>query len=1169
MPADQALKKVRGLAGPSAGDGGSSLAWSARLEEAAAAIAPLLLIGGLALAGGGFGLSDRHIAGLVVWLLLAAMLVFGAASRATLARPFYWASGLIGALALFSAFSSLWSGSIELSVIEADRIVVYLGFFLAAFLIAQTGQARQRFGEGIALALIFVAALALASRLLPQILSVAEVSGAGSRLSYPLGYWNGDGVVFGIGAGLALWLGRHSLSTALRWIAVVSLPAVLLALYLTYSRGGLLALAIASGCLIALSRDRLWLLATLAIGAVGALPAVLFVQAHPSVAENLNDSHIAGQGLATLAILAGGTLLAAALTAGLRRLERREGLLTGRALAASRNPRVLRGIALAAALIAIGAAVAVGGRAWRQFSSNDVRPPSSPQEHLTQLSGSGRSEFWRVAIDAFDEKPLLGHGAGTYRISWHLLRHDSVANLDAHSIYLQAFAELGVVGGLLVLAMVGTLLWTGVVAWREARGPRRDLYAALLGASLAFAICSAIDWFWQIAAMGAIFFLASGVLVAARCAQLANARVDGDGQQGRRRYGLAIVGLVIAWIAAVALIGPLLVAHEIDASNSEVTEGNLASAVSDAEAARSIEPWATSPYKQLGLLAELQGNYPSAIAWLNKGIEREEKAGSSTTCGHESSTRRATKRRRGRTGAKHSGSTPKKSASTKGSKAANEQGLSNRARARGGHGPLCGRRRGAACGCGGRTAGAEPRRPGVAPPRRPAAAPPRLRRLDGVDRLAMRRHRGQRQHHCRDAFLGDAVQPDLDPRLQAPRPLRQRPPADPPQHPRRAALAGLGQLGGGAGPRRPAGAEPGRPPLPPQRDRGRGRGPRRQLRPARLPALPLAPADPGRRRDRDRAARGGRRGRAARLDPPGDAAGAGRLPLLADRADRRAAAAPGSVADISRLAREHAIERVVVTEEEMREPGAERLIEECKAAGLALTFLPRHYGLLGRGIELNRLAELPVLDFRFSDPPRSTIAMKRAMDVVGSAFLLLLLSPLLVLIALAILADSGRPVLFRQRRIGEAGKPFNVLKFRTMVTDAERRLPELIDLSTLDEPAFKIPDDPRVTRIGRRLRRSSFDELPQLLNVLRGDMSLVGPRPEEEAVVALYDERQRGRLAVKPGMTGPMQVYGRSDLTFEERLAMERDYLDNLSVLTDLAILLRTPRAMILGDGAY
>ncbi|HEX8050742.1 MAG TPA: sugar transferase [Solirubrobacterales bacterium] len=277
----------------------------------------------------------------------------------------------------------------------------------------------------------------------------------------------------------------------------------------------------------------------------------------------------------------------------------------------------------------------------------------------------------------------------------------------------------------------------------------------------------------------------------------------------------------------------------------------------------------------------------------------------------------------------------------------------------------------------------------------------------------------------------------------------------------------------------------------------------------------------------------------------------------------------GSPADISRVAREHAIERVVVTEQEMGEVDAEHLIEECKAEGLALTFLPQHYGLLGPGIELNRLAELPVLDFRFSDPPRSTLAMKRAMDVVVSALLLVVLSPLLLGVALWILLDDGRPVFFRQRRVGRDGAPFTMVKFRTMVTDAEQRLPELVDIESLDQPAFKIPDDPRVTRSGRGLRRTSIDELPQLWTVLRGEMSLVGPRPEEESVVALYDERQRGRLAVKPGMTGPMQVYGRSDLTFEERLAMERDYLDNLSLLTDLAILLRTPRAMVRGEGAY
>jgi exopolysaccharide biosynthesis polyprenyl glycosylphosphotransferase len=290
---------------------------------------------------------------------------------------------------------------------------------------------------------------------------------------------------------------------------------------------------------------------------------------------------------------------------------------------------------------------------------------------------------------------------------------------------------------------------------------------------------------------------------------------------------------------------------------------------------------------------------------------------------------------------------------------------------------------------------------------------------------------------------------------------------------------------------------------------------------------------------------------------PADAPPAKELPRL------------GSVTDISKVAREHAVERVVVTEQGMSEHAAEALIEECKAAGLGLTFLPRHFGLLGPGIELNRLAELPVLDFRFSDPPRSTMAMKRAMDLAVPGALLVLLSPLLLAIAVAILIDTGSPVFFRQRRAGLEGELFTMLKFRTMTADAEERLGELVDLEQLEEPAFKIASDPRVTRTGRFLRRASLDELPQLINVLRGDMSLVGPRPEEEAVVALYDERQRVRLKVKPGLTGPMQVYGRGDLSFEERLAMERDYLDNLSIAGDLAILLRTPRAIVRGEGAH
>ena len=625
MPAQQALTEARRQVGPSYGrGGGGSETWRARLEESSALISPVALILGLALAGGGFVLGERHIAGLAVWILLVMLLALGAAGRATLGRPFYWATGLIGGLALFSAFSSLWSGSIELSVTEADRVLVYLGFFLAAFLIAQTEQRRQRFAEGIGISLIAIALLALSTRLLPLVVEWGPTLGGNARLGYPLGYWNANGFVFGVAAALSLWMSRRSLNAPLRWLAVATLPAVLLALYFTYSRGGLLALLVACGCLIALSHDRLWLLATLAIGVIGALPAVLATQARRGLADNIASQAAVDQGETVLAILAAGTLLALGLFWLLRRLERSEHEATGRALAMSRNPAVLKALAVVLAVLAIGSAIAVGGRAWDQFTSPDVQFTSYPESHFGDFSGTGRSEMWRVAVDAFGEDPIGGHGAGTYRFSWDQLRHIDLKLLDAHSLYLEAFAELGLIGGLIVLALVGFLLWTGFAAWRAASGARQELHAALLAVCLAFAIGAGIDWFWEIAAVGAIFFLAAGALVAARCGQLVRARAGANGQGEQRRFGLAVGGLALAWIAALALIGPLLVDREIDASNAAAADGKIESALDRADTARSIEPWAATPYIQLGLLAESQGDYATAAERLTQAIEREE-----------------------------------------------------------------------------------------------------------------------------------------------------------------------------------------------------------------------------------------------------------------------------------------------------------------------------------------------------------------------------------------------------------------------------------------------------------------------------------------------------------------------------------------------------------------
>lgn len=202
-------------------------------------------------------------------------------------------------------------------------------------------------------------------------------------------------------------------------------------------------------------------------------------------------------------------------------------------------------------------------------------------------------------------------------------------------------------------------------------------------------------------------------------------------------------------------------------------------------------------------------------------------------------------------------------------------------------------------------------------------------------------------------------------------------------------------------------------------------------------------------------------------------------------------------------------------------------------------------------------------------PSRWSRVAKRSMDVVGSGLLLLLLSPLLLGTALAIRIDDRGPIMFRQVRIGKDGEPFEIFKFRTMAVDADARLQELLARqNSAGTPLFKVQDDPRITRIGGFLRRYSIDELPQLFNVFFGTMSLVGPRPQREAEVALYTGTDAHRLGVTPGMTGLWQVSGRSNLSWEEARRLDVHYAHNWNLTLDIVILLRTVRAVLAKDGA-
>jgi exopolysaccharide biosynthesis polyprenyl glycosylphosphotransferase len=263
--------------------------------------------------------------------------------------------------------------------------------------------------------------------------------------------------------------------------------------------------------------------------------------------------------------------------------------------------------------------------------------------------------------------------------------------------------------------------------------------------------------------------------------------------------------------------------------------------------------------------------------------------------------------------------------------------------------------------------------------------------------------------------------------------------------------------------------------------------------------------------------------------------------------------------DLEFLLSETGIERVVLAVPELDEATLARVVASCRATGVELSVMPPMRAMLGTAVQLNHIAEMPVIEYGTWGTSWSTMALKRVVDVVLSAAGIVILAPLMLIIALAVRFTSEGPALFRQIRAGRDGKPFKILKFRTMCHDAEERISEVISPDELDEPMFKLREDPRVTKVGRFLRRTSLDELPQLLNVLRGDMSLVGPRPCLPTQAELIEARSRlGALGVLPGVTGLAQIHG-VDMSDPARLAViDAQYARTRTFGGDLVIILRT-----------
>jgi exopolysaccharide biosynthesis polyprenyl glycosylphosphotransferase len=275
----------------------------------------------------------------------------------------------------------------------------------------------------------------------------------------------------------------------------------------------------------------------------------------------------------------------------------------------------------------------------------------------------------------------------------------------------------------------------------------------------------------------------------------------------------------------------------------------------------------------------------------------------------------------------------------------------------------------------------------------------------------------------------------------------------------------------------------------------------------------------------------------------------------------------GTIDDIERVLHENIVDEVAVCLSPQDWSFVEPVTRICEEEGKIVRVSLAALGGILAGGDYEQVGRMSVMTFLYGPDRVVGMALKRLFDVAVSLVGLVLLSPLILASALYIRAVDGPPVLFRHRRIGLHGRPFNCLKFRTMVPDAEERHDEIDHLSDIKGPAFKIWDDPRVTRSGRRLRRWSVDELPQLINVLRGEMSIVGPRPAPAREVAGYSIWHRRRLSMKPGITGLWQVSARLDDNFDRRADLDLAYIDRWSIWLDIKIMLRTIPALVTPSG--
>lgn len=277
----------------------------------------------------------------------------------------------------------------------------------------------------------------------------------------------------------------------------------------------------------------------------------------------------------------------------------------------------------------------------------------------------------------------------------------------------------------------------------------------------------------------------------------------------------------------------------------------------------------------------------------------------------------------------------------------------------------------------------------------------------------------------------------------------------------------------------------------------------------------------------------------------------------------------GLAADVPALISREQVDEVIIALPAAAHEDIWPILQQCERDGVGLKIVPDTFELNLSRVHVDDIGGIPIFDVREQPLRRLKLAAKQSAEWVLAGALSLIFAPVMLLTASLIRLDSPGSPMYVQERVGQDGRRFRCYKFRSMQVGADDRVDELFALNHTQGPTFKAKDDPRFTRVGRFLRRHSLDELPQLFNILKGDMALVGPRPALPAEVERYETGHRRRLRIRPGLTGMWQVSGRSDLTFDEMVTMDNYYIENWSFSLDVKIILRTVAAMVTGRGAY